>query len=275
MRKIVLLPRETIRFAIEIVEKRHLIYELTKRDYKSRYMGSVLGFFWSVAQPIAFMSIMWFVFTFGLKGGKLAGDVPFVAYMFTAQIAWAYFSDSLNSSTNVILEYSFLVKKMNFRLGILPIVKLLSSLINHIVLLMFVCLVLVFNGYRPDIYWLQFFYYLFCIILFSLGLSWITCAMNVFWKDIGYIISIFLQFGFWLTPIFWQLSALPPEFQKFVYMNPMYYVINGYRNSFIYHRPFWNDDPLSIIQFWSVTVLALLFGMIVFKRLRPHFADVI
>ncbi len=232
MRKVFLLPRETIRFALDIVEKRHLIYELTKRDYKSRYMGSVLGFFWSVAQPIALMSIMWFVFTFGLKGGKLSGDVPFIVYMFTAQIAWVYFADSLNASTNVILEYSFLVKKMNFRLGILPIVKLLSSLINHFVLIFFVLIVLVLSGFYPNVYWLQAGYYLFCSILFTLGLSWITCAMNVFWKDIGYIISIFLQFGFWLTPIFCQLSALPPAFHKFVYMNPMYYVINGYRNSF-------------------------------------------
>lgn len=273
--KITKLIKEPFKFAAEIVEKRQLIFELSKRDYKSRYMGSALGFVWTFTQPIVMMLIMWAVFTFGLKAGKMSGDIPFVVYMFVAQVAWNFFSDSWNSSTGVILEYSFLVKKINFKLGILPLVKMSSAFINHIFLMIFVLIVLIINGYAPDIYWLQVVYYLFCMACFVLGLSWLSSAMNVFWKDIGYIINIVLQFGFWLTPIFWSVNAVPAEFLPIIRANPCYYLIEGYRNCFIYHKPFWADDPILIIQFWAVTLAFLFIGMIVFKRLRPHFADVI
>jgi lipopolysaccharide transport system permease protein/teichoic acid transport system permease protein len=269
------LIKEPFKFAAEIVEKRGLIFELAKRDYKSRYMGSVLGFVWTFAQPIAMMLIMWGVFTFGLKVGKMTGDIPFVVYMFVAQVSWNFFSDSWSSSTGVILEYSFLVKKINFRLGILPIVKMASAFINHIFLMIFVVIVLIVNGYYPDMYWIQSLYYLFCMVCFVLGLSWLTSAMNVFWRDIGYIISIVLQFGFWLTPIFWNIKSIPENFWPMIRANPCYYIIEGYRNSFVYHKPFWTDDPYLIIQFWAVTIVVLFIGMVVFKRLRPHFADVI
>jgi lipopolysaccharide transport system permease protein/teichoic acid transport system permease protein len=267
--------KEPLRFAAEIVEKRGLISELAKRDYKSRYMGSVLGFVWTFAQPIMMMLIMWGVFTFGLKAGKMAGDIPFVVYFFVAQVMWNFFSDTWSSSTNVILEYSFLVKKINFRLSILPIVKMISAFINHFFLMIFVIIVLIANGYTPNLFWIQSLYYLFCMACFVLGLSWLSSSMNVFWKDIGYIINIILQFGFWMTPIFWNIKAIPESFWPLIKANPCYYLIEGYRNCFVYHKPFWADDPRLIIQFWIVTIIMLFLGMLVFRRLRPHFADVI
>jgi lipopolysaccharide transport system permease protein/teichoic acid transport system permease protein len=195
--------------------------------------------------------------------------------LFTAQIAWVYFSEAWNSSTGVIMEYSFLVKKINFRLGILPVVKMGSALINHAVLILFLFIVLIVNGFYPSFYWFQWLYYLFCIMALALGLSWMTSAVNVFWRDMGYIISIVLQFGFWLTPIFYKVESLPQSFRWILRLNPMYYIVEGYRNSFIYHKGFWTDDLYLIAQYWGLTIAALLVGMMIFKRLRPHFADVI
>jgi len=266
---------ETFMLFGDMFEKRGLIYELVKRDYKSRHMGSMLGFIWTIAQPLVMMLIMWFVFVFGLKAGRTAAEVPFILYFFPAQIAWTFFSESWSSSTGVILEYSFLVKKINFRLSILPIVKILSAMINHAALIVFLVVVLFINGYYPDIFWLQFIYYLFCTVSLVLGLSWITSAMNVFWRDIGFIISIALQFGFWLTPIFWQTNLLPEKFLPFIRLNPAYYIVQGYRDAFIYHKWFWQGDIFLTFQFWAVAAVFLMLGMIVFRRLRPHFADVI
>jgi len=266
---------ETFMLFGDIFEKKGLIFELVKRDYHSRHMVSALGFVWNIAQPLVMMLIMWFVFVFGLKASRTAEEVPFILYFFSAQIAWNFFSESWSSSTGVILEYSFLVKKINFRLSILPIVKIMSALINHAVLIVFLIVVLFINGYYPDIFWLQFIYYLFCTVSLVLGLSWITSAMNVFWRDIGFIISIGLQFGFWLTPIFWQTKLLPEKFLPFIRLNPAYYIVQGYRDTFVYHKWFWQVDVFLTIQFWVVTAFFLMIGMIVFRRLRPHFADVI
>jgi len=262
-------------FISDIFEKRYLIYELVKRDFKSRYMGSVLGLVWAIMQPLLMNAIMWFVFTFGLKVGRGAMGVPFICYLFTGMLAWNYFSESLSGSTNVIAEYSFLVKKVNFRLSILPIVKLFSAGIISTIFLFIVIIILVINGIYPSIWWLQFFYYLFAMMMLALGLSWLTSAMNVFAKDIAYLVSILLQFGFWLTPIFWDVAVLPDKWKIFIKINPMAYIVNGYRDSFLLHKPFWEGDHFSICWFWGVTLASLLIGIFVFKRLRPHFADVL
>ena len=175
---------EVLGFIFEIYEKRYLIYELVKRDFKNKYMGSVLGLVWAVLQPLLMMTIMWFVFTFGLKADRGSASAPFVCYLFTGMGAWNFFGESLSGSTNVIFEYSFLVKKVNFRLSILPIVKLLSSGIISFVFLTIVVIVLFVNGIYPSLLWFQLFYYIIAMMLLTLGLSWITSAMNVFREKI-------------------------------------------------------------------------------------------
>jgi len=275
MRKIVLLPRETIRFAIEIVEKRHLIYELVKRDMKSRYTGSYFGLLWTIIQPLMMMLIMWVVFSFGLKATQGIQGVPFIAYMFTAQIAFTFFSDAVSSSTNVIWEYSFLVKKVNFRLSVLPIVKIISAFIIHLI---FIIIVSVFNGIGgvfPTLYYLQLVYYIFCVMLLALGIGWVASSINVFVRDVSNVIGIILQFAFWLTPVFWNPAVLPESWRKFVFFNPLSYIVSGYRDSILYHKPFWEADPVMTLSFWGVTLVLLFLGITIFKKLRPHFADVI
>lgn len=267
--------KEFAGFLSEIYEKRYLIYELVKRDFMSRYMGSVLGLVWAIMQPLLMNAIMWFVFTFGFKAGAGPMGIPFICYLFTGMLAWNFFSESLINSTYVITEYSFLVKKINFRLSILPIVKLLSAGIISMIFLGIVILILIFNGVYPSWWWFQFIYYMGSMMLLSLGLSWITSAMNVFVKDVAYVVSILIQFGFWMTPIFWDVAVLPEKWRIIIKLNPMAYIVNGYRDSFLLHKPFWQGDLFSLGWFWGFTALSLLVGIIVFKRLRPHFADVI
>ena len=93
-------------------------------------------------------------------------------------------------------------------------------------------------------------------------------------KDVGQLVAMLIQFGFWGTPIFWSLKLIPESYQWVFKMNPMYYIIEGYRNSFIYHKWFW-ELGYTNISFWLFTVAVMLFGAFIFKKLRPHFADVL
>jgi ABC-type polysaccharide/polyol phosphate export permease len=93
-------------------------------------------------------------------------------------------------------------------------------------------------------------------------------------KDLGQIIAIVLQFGFWLTPIFWQLSIIPERHRGWMKLNPMFYVIDGYRSALLEHRWFWEEGALTA-YYWIVCLLVLFLGGVVFSRLRPHFADVL
>lgn len=262
-------------FTKDIIEKRNLIFQLTKRDFKNRYAGSVLGIFWAFIQPIMMMMILWFVFTFGLKAGSPRSDVPFVVWFFTGMVAWNFFADGFTVSSNVLNEYSFLVKKVNFRISILPLVKILSSTVLHAVFLLILMGVLIANGYYPKLAWLQVIYYagaLFCLLM---SLSWMSASLNVFLKDVGQIIGIIVQFGFWVTPVIWNSTSVPDQYQRLIKLNPMYYIVQGYRDSFIDGTPFWKVGPLLTLYFWGFTAILSLVSIMIFRKLRPHFADVL
>ncbi len=265
--------REGVQFIHEIYERRGQIYDLTRRDFMNRYIGSMLGLLWAFLEPLAMMLIMWGVFSFGLKV-RPSGNVPFIAYLFTGMSAYNFFSESAGASSNVIRTYDFLVKKVKFRIAILPIVKILSALIIHIIFLFIVMAVIWISGIKPDIYWLQSLYYLIAMLAMLLGLGWLLSAIGVFIRDIANVIGILLTFGFWLTPIFWNKDMLPAAYQKYLCLNPMFYIVQGYRDSFLYHIPFW-QHPINTAYYWAFTTILLLAGIVTFKKLRPHFADVL
>ena len=98
--------------------------------------------------------------------------------------------------------------------------------------------------------------------------------MQVFVRDISQIISVILQFGFWVTPIVWSFEIVPMKWQFWFKLNPMFYIVDGYRKSFITAEPFWTNGE-NALYFWGVTIVILLTGVILFKKLRPHFADVL
>lgn len=252
-----------------------LVFRLTQRDLKNRYAGSFFGVFWAVIQPLMMMLILWFVFTYGLKAHDASGDVPFVSWFFAANTAWIFLADGVNAATNAILEYTFLVKKIRFQVRLLTIIKLLSATFLHFVFLALLSLVLLANGHRPTLYWLQVFYYLPGAFLLLLGVTWVSASLQVFSRDVGQLISIGLQFTFWMTPIIWNWRSLPAAWQKWLCLNPVFYLTEGYRNSFVYGHSIADQGLLAGACFWSVTLTLLLLGHLVFTRLRPHFGDVL
>jgi lipopolysaccharide transport system permease protein/teichoic acid transport system permease protein len=263
-------------FFRDLFEKRAIILQLARRDFQNRYTGSSLGFAWTLFQPLVMVLILWFVFGVAMGARDIRG-LPFAAYVLAGMAAWSFFSEAMLLGTNVFLEYAFLVKKVNFRIAMLPVVKLLSSLAVHVIFLGLVAGLLILLGVRPTLCWLQVFYYLAGLFLLLLGLCWITSSLVVFVRDIGHLIGILLQFGFWLTPIVWDLGMLPPRYSRYaavLRLNPMYYVVDGYRRSLLEGRWFW-EDGRGALAFWTITAGLLLAGALVFRRLKPHFADVL
>lgn len=275
MNKITNFFKELYFFLHDIFEKHYLIGELARRDFKENYADSILGLTWALLKPLSMAFIMWFAFTYGLRVGKSSVGMPFICYLFTGNLAWDFFSGAFSGSTSVIQQYSFLVKKMDFKLGILPVVKLVSTTYINFIFFGIVILILILNGIYPTLYWLQMIYYFFAMVFLVLGLGLLTSAVTVFVKDVKHIVTILLQFGFWATPILWNPRMLPNSFQFFVKLNPMAYIVIGYRNSLVYSKPFWEESLGMTLYFWGLTLFLLFLGITVFKRLRPHFADVL
>ena len=133
-------------------------------------------------------------------------------------------------------------------------------------------------GFAPTVYALQLIYYILCNIIFVLGLVYLTAAINVFLRDLTQIISIFvLQIGVWLTPIMWDAeNKLGPKLLMVFRLNPMFYIVNGFRDSMLYKRWFWEGSGLWwTLYFWVVTLFMFWFGVRIFNKLREYFADVL
>ncbi len=260
---------------LELIQNRGLILSLSRNDFKTKYAGSYLGIVWAFIQPVVTILVYWFVFSVGLKAGNVS-DYPFVLYLVSGIIPWFFFQDALNGGTNALIEYNYLVKKVVFKISILPIVKIISALFVHLFFVAFALVLCACYGYIPGLHTLQIFYYSACTFLLSLGLVYATSAIVIFFRDLTQIISIFLQVGVWLTPIMWDLNMLAdyPWAMKLFKLNPMYYIVSGYRESMLGNVWFWEHWGWTL-YFWVVTVVLFAVGTVIFKRLKPHFADVL
>lgn len=257
----------------EVWNLRSLVFNLAKKDFKNKYTGSYLGILWAFIQPTIQILIFWFVFQVGFKSTPIE-NVPFILWLATAMVPWFFLSEAISNSTNSVIDNSFLVKKIVFKVSILPIIKIISSLFVHFFFVIFLACMFMIYGYFPSIYYLQILYYLIASLAILLGISWITSSLVIFFKDISQIIVMSLQFIFWLTPIFYPLQNVPQKFHFLYQLNPIYYITEGYRNTFIYKKWFW-ESAGQTIYFWMVTLILIYFGSLLFKKLRPHFADVI
>ncbi len=262
---------------LDVYRNRRLVAKLAKNDFKTKYAGSYLGTIWAFIQPVVTVLVYWFVFSVGFRSGTGDLGVPFVLYLVAGIIPWFFFQEALTGGTNALIQYDYLVKKVVFNISVLPVVKMLSALFVHIFFIVFTMILYVCYGRFPDLYYLQLIYYSACLFLLVLGLCYATSAVVVFFRDLTQIINIGLQVGIWLTPIMWiaETSLKGHEvLQKVLQLNPVYYIVSGYRDAFIMKNWFW-ERPLWTVYFWIFTVLCFVFGNWVFQRLRVHFADIL
>jgi teichoic acid transport system permease protein len=261
----------------ELIRNRKLEFTLAKNDFRTKYAGSFLGMVWAFIQPIVTILVYWFIFTVGFRSGQ-DQDYPFVLFIVVGIVPWFFFADALNGGTGALIDYDYLVKKVMFNIDILPFVKVMSSLFVHAFFILFSIILCICMGYAPTIYAIQLIYYIFCNIIFTLGLVYFTAAINVFVRDLTQVISIFvIQIGVWITPIMWDATKmLSPKLLMIFKLNPMFYIVNGFRESMLYKRWFWEGDNLWwTLYFWVITLLTFWFGVKIFNRLREYFADVL
>jgi ABC-type polysaccharide/polyol phosphate export permease len=264
---------EGIDFLKQLYLNRLLIFELTKRDFKTKYIQNLFGLSWAVLEPLSMLLILWIVFTKVFPSGNTSG-FPFYLYMLTGLIAYDFFNKALNQATRSIKDFSFLVKQVNFRIAVLPMIYIFSELIILgiiLCVLMFFCLL---SGVYPSVYWFQVFYYIFSACCLLISISWFTSSILCFFPDIYFIISITMRVLFFFTPIFWQVKTVSPQYIGILKLNPLFYLVEGFRMSFLTHQPFWSDTR-GTLYYWLVTIFFFFIGIMVFKRLRPHFADVV
>lgn len=235
---------------------RGFIWSSVMREFHGRYRESLLGAFWSVANPLTMIVIYTVIFGKLMRAslpGHESTPFAFSIYLCAGVITWGLFAETLGRLNNVFLDNGNLIKKSNFPRICLPAISILSSLINFGILLAVYLIFLAVVGHWPGWVLLAVIPLLILQLLFALGFGIFLGTLNVFFRDVGQLMGIVLQFWFWLTPIVYTWTALPAGVQAVLKFNPMQPLILAYQGIFL--------DRLwpNFFDLWPLVLLTLFF----------------
>jgi lipopolysaccharide transport system permease protein len=267
---------DPIRMAKNIWKHRYLISQMTWQDIAGRYKGSFLGLLWSLINPFLLLVIFTFVFStiFKAKWGISVSEsrVEFALTLFCGLVMFNLFTECINRAPSSILANPNYVKKTVFPLEILPITIVLSSFFHLLISLG----ILLFGvlAFMRVIHWTIIYLPLIIISLLSLtlGLTWFLSSFGVFVRDIGYIVGFFTTALFFLTPIFYPISAVPKTYQVFMRLNPLSVIVECNRRVTMWGQP---PDWIWLGIVGSVSLLLMFLGYGFFMKSKRAFADVI
>ena len=263
-----------ITFLLTLYQQKYVIRQLVKRDFQNKYLASYIGLPWAFIQPAATIFVMWFAFTFGLKVKAMDGGMPFVPWLICGLIPWFFISETLTTSANSLIEYAYLIKKTSFKVAIIPFIKIFTGLIIHLFFIGVIAILIAFYGFYPNIYWVQIIYLVFATFVLLSGIGWLVSSINVFVRDVGPIINVVISIMFWATPIIWPYGMLLGKMKYLALFNPFFYITEGYRYAFLQKAWMFQNIEMTV-YFWVITGIIFVAGAMVFKRLTPHFADVL
>jgi lipopolysaccharide transport system permease protein len=261
-------------FLLKLVRHRGLIRSMVIRDLKSRYVGSAMGFFWSVIHPLVLLASYTFVFSVVLKqslSGE-AGTTSFAINLFCGILPWLVFQETLTRSGNVLVDHANLITKTLFPSEILPVSVLIANLINHFVALGIFLVVVLLYLHKMSLLVLLVPVYLLALSLFALGLSWFVCSVQVFLRDTTQVLTVILTFWFWFTPIFFTEKRFPPKLVFLMHINPLAEVVSGYRKCLL---SFELPSLLGLVFLYAIAVLSFIGGGLFFRYTKKSFADVL
>lgn len=257
-----------------LLRNRALILEMVRRDLMARYMGSAMGIFWSVLNPLVSLVIYTVIFSSVLKVrlGENGGVYSFVEYLFCGLLPWITMQEAISRSATCILENANLVQKMRFPTEILPVNLTLSGFFHQLVGTGIFFVVLVAAG-DLSIRWLFVLPVVFLLQLTAMtGLCWLVASLNVYYRDVGQLLGVLLNVWFWLTPIVYPKDKAPELFRYILELNPVTHLVEIYR-ALILTGSFPAGISWGILTGFAVAVFFL--GLQVMKRCKPEFADLI
>ena len=257
----------------EAKKKIRLIWALARNDFRSKYATSQLGIFWAFFRPVVTACVYILVFSLLTRSTPVGDGVPYALWLLPGLIVWFVFSEGMSTGVNALTEYSFLVKNIRFEVALLPVVKVVSAFFIHTFFLGLVLILYILFGLPVRITLLQLPYYYLATFCITLAMARLVCSVQPFFRDMSVAVEILLMVGVWACPIMWNLTMIPEKYAWIFRLNPLFHLVQGYRDSFLGTGWFWEDPVLPAI-FWTATAVLSFLSRKVFRMLNPHFADV-
>lgn len=259
-----------------VLRKRHLVWQLAKREIVGRYRGSVLGLAWSILNPLIMLAVYTFVFSIVFQArwdvDLVDSKAGYALVLFAGLSLNSFFSECVNRAPSLIIANVNLVKKIVFPLEILAVVAAISALFHLLVSIgLLVAAELIFIGFvPPTIVLLPLLVVPFFIA--CVGIGWLLGSVGVFVRDIAYLTGPMTTIALFLSPVFYPLSAVPPSFRFWIELNPLTYVFETGRDLLIKGAL---PAPGPMLAFWTGCIAIALVGLYCFRRVKTGFADVL
>jgi ABC-type polysaccharide/polyol phosphate export permease len=257
-------PLETIG---AIASHRELLKNLVLRDLKLKYRGSVLGFLWSLLNPLAVVLAFTFAFKYILQSGQ--SDYPF--FVLLGVLAWTFFAGAMTMSTGSIIESAGLVKAVQFPRAILPVATVFFTLAQYLLTAtVFLPLLLLLR--QQPLGWPMLLYPVFLLlqVVMTIGLALLLAAATTYFRDVRHLVEVSLQLLFWMTPIVYSVEAVPEALRPVLLASPMSPFITAYHDLFYYVR--W-PEAVTWIAAVGYAVGGLAVGVLVFTRLQDELGE--
>ena len=259
----------------EHIKNLPLLLTLTWTDLIKTYKNSKLGWLWAIIRPAFRIFVYYFMLAIGLKVSKDMFGYPYFLWLISGMIPWIYMNDVLYQGSESIRKYSYLVTKIKFPVSIIPTFSNISRFIVHIFLILITILIFIFSGYNLDIYMFQLPLYMLLTFLFFTILTQILAILSAVSKDFLNMIksSVFAVFA--LSGIIWDCSNVDNSIINLLLrLNPITFLVNGYRNCFVKKIWFW-EDTLSLIVFIIFLILLIIIAVACYKKFKKIIPDLL
>jgi ABC-type polysaccharide/polyol phosphate export permease len=261
-------------FAYNLVERRNLLFQLVRRDFEQRFVGSAAGWLWNMIHPLVLLVSWVFVFQLCMHTTLPKNEVTqnYALFLFCGFLPWLLFQDTVQRSASSLLDHANLITKTVFPAEIVPVSIFLSSLINHLITLGLALAVVAIYLRHFSVWILLLPVYMLLIGLFAVGVGWIVAGLHVYLRDTAQVLAVVLTFWFWMTPIMIDEQQFPAQFRFLLHINPLSFLVRAYRDRLLSDRlP--SLQEMAIIAGFSVTAFVL--GGLFFRQLKRGFADVL
>ncbi len=254
----------------ELYRYRELIYFFTWRDIKVRYKQTILGAGWAILQP--FLTMVVFSLFFGELAGLPSDGIPYPIFAYSALLPWQLFETGVTKAGGSLVLGRNLVTKVYFPRLVVPIAPVLAGLVDFFLASLVLIGLMAYYGFAPTSAVWSLPAYLLLALVTSFGASFLLAALNVAYRDVGYLTPFLMRLWFFLTPITYATSVVPEAYRWLYALNPMVGVVNGFRYALLDGPP---PALPSLLASWAVALGLLVGGTLYFRRMERTFADVV
>lgn len=263
----------------EQIDHFYLIRRLSLYELKSKNKSNYLGMAWEVINPLIQILIYWFVFGSINKRADVevipGMDVPFITWLMVGFILWNFFYQSTIQGSKSIYTRLAMLSKMNFPMSVIPNFVIFSQFYVHLFMLLITIILLQFFGIFINIYYLQLVYFIFATFCLLFSISLITSTLSTIIRDVHMFLNATLRMFLYLSPVLWPISRIinHPTIIMIMKINPLYYLIEGYRAAFFGTEWYFITNWQYTIYFWGLVIMLFLFGSALHVKFRRHFID--